>query len=318
MEIKQTKPKSFSEILDHTFQIVKQNFSSLFLLVLVLLGPLYLIQTIFMLASGTSFFRQTGDGSFLENFLQDIEGTGAPGASFPANIDNLGLMITYAVIMPIIAIILYILAQSSIILATKKIQNQESWTNGEVIKQALSRFWPLLGSSLLFIVMVFGAFVLFVFVITMVGSLMQGTSMVGATVTILIIVLAFMGGFAYLFTKMSVFFAAVTFEKVAPGIAKSWRLTKGRFWQTLGVYVVFYILISITSAIINMVMTLLLGNSVVASLVSYLVTMITTLIFFVGYSILYMDLKVRNEADDLKEMIDSYKTETTPEPPSHE
>ncbi|KGX90655.1 MFS transporter [Pontibacillus marinus] len=321
MEIKQTKPKSFSEILDHSFRIVKQNFSSLFLLVLILLGPLYLIQSIFMLASGTSFFRQTGEGTFLENFLQNAEGTGAPGttgAPFPANIDNLGLIIAYAVIMPIIAMVLYILAQSSIILATKKIQNQESWTNGEVIKQAMSRFWPLLGSSLLFVLMVFGAFLVFVLVMTLVGGGMQGAPMAGAMVTIFIIILALFAGFAYLFTKMSVFFAAVTYEKVAPGIAKSWRLTKGRFWQTLGVYVVFYILISITGAIINMVMTLLLGSSVVASLVSYLVTIITTLIFFVGYSILYMDLKVRNEADDLKEMIDSYKTETTPEPPSHE
>ena len=130
--------------------------------------------------------------------------------------------------------------------------------------------------------------------------------------------LALIALFVFLFTKMSLFFAAVTYEKVAPGISKSWRLTKGRFWPTLGLYLVFYILIMITASIINMVMTLILGSSVVASLIYYLVTIVTTLIFFVGYSLLYMDLKVRNEADDLKGMIDSYKSDNPSEPPTHE
>lgn len=317
MEIKQTKPKTFSEILDQTFRIVKENFSSLFLLVLVLLGPLYLIQSLFMLVSGASFLRaSSGNGSFFDSVMQNIEASETP---FPANFDNMGIIIAYAIIMPIIAIVLYILAQSSIILATNKIQDQESWTNKQIIKQAMSRFWPLLGSSVLLIVMLIGGLTGMILAFTLVGITMQGASLPITIVVFLLLTLAILAGLGFLFTKMSLFFAAVTFEKVAPGITKSWKLTKGRFWPTLGLYIVFYILISITGAIINMVMTLLLGNSVVASLVSYLVTIITTLIFFVGYSLLYRDLKVRNEAEDLKGMIDSYKNETTtPEPPSNE
>jgi len=316
MEIKQTKPKSFSEILDHTFRIVKENFSSLFLLVLVLLGPLYLIQSIFMLASGTSFFRQTSGGNFLESVVGNLEGTGAE--PFPANVDSIGLIIAYGLIMPILAMVLYIVAQSSIILATKKIQDGESWSNGQVIKQSLSRFWPLLGSTLLFVVMFVASTVVFGVVVAMVGVGTQGAP-IGAVIAVFtIVILALIALFVFLFTKMSLFFAAVTYEKVAPGISKSWRLTKGRFWPTLGLYLVFYILIMITASIINMVMTLILGSSVVASLVSYLVTIVTTLIFFVGYSLLYMDLKVRNEADDLKGMIDSYKLDNPSEPPTHE
>lgn len=315
MEIKQTKPKNFSEILDHTFRIVRQNFSSLFFLVLVLLGPLYLIQSLFMLGTGMNLFRQSGGGSFVESVTQNLEGT---EATFPPNFDNIGLIIAYAIIMPILAAVLYILAQSSIIIATKKIQDQEGWSNGQVIKQALSRFWPLLGSTLLFVLMFIVSIVVTVLAYTLMGIALQNAPLPVMILAFLVITLALLGGFAFLFTKMSVFFAAVTFEKVAPGFEKSWRLTKGRFWPTIGLYIVFYILISITSLIINLIMTMILGNSVVASLGSYLVTIITTLIFFVGYSLLYMDLKVRNEADDLKEMIDSYKDDTTPEPPSHE
>lgn len=316
MEMKQTKPKSFSEILDHTFRVVKQNFASLFLLVLVLLGPLYLLQSLFMLVSGTSFFRQTTGGTFFESIVGNLEGTGAE--PFPANVESIGLIVAYGLTMPIIGIVLYILAQSSIILATEKIENQESWTKGEVIKAALSRFWPLLASSLLFGLMVFGGIVITSLTLVVVSVATQSAPLPVVILVFFLALLGLLAGAAFLFTKMSLFFAAVTFEKVAPGISKSWTLTKGRFWPTLGLYVIFYILISITASMINMVMTLLLGTSVVASLISYLVTIVTTLIFFVGYALLYRDLKVRNEAEDLKGMIDSYKSDSTPEPPTHQ
>ena len=37
-----------------------------------------------------------------------------------------------------------------------------------------------------------------------------------------------------------------------------------------------------------------------------LASIFTTLIFSVGYAVMYLDLKVRHDADDLKEMIEDY------------
>ncbi|KGP74144.1 hypothetical protein [Pontibacillus yanchengensis] len=314
MNVKQTKPKSFSEILDDTFRLVKENFSSLFFLVLVSLGPLYLIQALFMLLSGKSFFRETGEGGFLSNLNQTENGADFQG-TLPINTDSIALLITYIVIISITGIVLYIISQSSIVLATKKIHEGEAWSIKQVIKQAFSRFWPLLGSSLLFILMIVGAFAFTV--LTYVGVARTYLTSIGGTIALFIIAtLALAALFIFLFTKVSMFFVAVTFEHVAPGMKKSWNLIKGRFWPTFGMYVVCYIIISMVGSVVNLIMTAILGGSVLGSMVSYLVTLITTIIFFVAYTLLYIDLKTRNEAGDLKDMISSYKQDENPETPS--
>jgi len=57
-----------------------------------------------------------------------------------------------------------------------------------------------------------------------------------------------------------------------------------------------------------MTLGIVLGNSVLLTLISNLVTLVTTMIFSVGYGVMYLDLKTRNDADDIKEMLEDYKT----------
>ncbi len=65
------RQKRFSEILDHTFQLLKSNFSTFFLVCLILLGPIYLIEALLLLNSGVSFFREIGTsgGSWFEDVM---------------------------------------------------------------------------------------------------------------------------------------------------------------------------------------------------------------------------------------------------------
>ena len=57
-----------------------------------------------------------------------------------------------------------------------------------------------------------------------------------------------------------------------------------------------------------MTLGIVLGNSVLLTLIANLVTLITTMIFYVGYGVMYLDLKTRHDGDDIKEMLEDYKT----------
>jgi uncharacterized membrane protein (DUF485 family) len=76
----------------------------------------------------------------------------------------------------------------------------------------------------------------------------------------------------------------------------------------MGLYIVFYFIISSISFAVELTFTTLLGNSVLLSMISNVVSVFTTLILAVGYAVMYLDLKTRNDADDLKEMIADYET----------
>ena len=66
MDKKFTTPKDFGEILDHTFQLTKNRFKDLFMILLIFMGPVYLFQAILQLLSGTSFFREVGSGGVVK------------------------------------------------------------------------------------------------------------------------------------------------------------------------------------------------------------------------------------------------------------
>ncbi|MFL6557012.1 MAG: hypothetical protein ACJ8MO_12935, partial [Bacillus sp. (in: firmicutes)] len=79
-------------------------------------------------------------------------------------------------------------------------------------------------------------------------------------------------------------------------------------WVLMGLYIVFYFIISSITFGVQMTFGIVLGNSVLLTLISNMITLITTMIFSVGYGIMYLDLKTRNDADDIKDMLEEYKT----------
>ena len=74
----------------------------------------------------------------------------------------------------------------------------------------------------------------------------------------------------------------------------------------MGLYLLFFLIISSISFAIEMTFSIFLGYSVLLSIITNLATLFTTLILSVGYGVMYLDLKIRHDADDLKEMIDDY------------
>ncbi|MFK9093606.1 hypothetical protein ACJEBI_19245, partial [Bacillus salipaludis] len=93
MDTKFKKPKGFGEILDHTFSLTKNRFKEFFMISIIFMGPIYLLQAIIQLASGTSFFRQVGTGNdWFEQILSGLEESGTINSS------NLGVDIGLIVV----------------------------------------------------------------------------------------------------------------------------------------------------------------------------------------------------------------------------
>jgi hypothetical protein len=298
LEAKFKKPKSFGEILDLTFNISKNRFKEFFMILLILNGPVYLIEAIVQLFSGTSFFREIGTGnSWVEKIAAGFEGS-ANNASIS---EDIGI-----IVVSFIGFFLFPVSKAAILFAIDHIRKNEEFTPGSVIKRGFARFWPMLGSDIVFGLIAFGIVLVPIIIVALTGVF---GSMISPFLGIPLAILLFLGfavGVGYLLTRWSFYFGLVVLDKDAPGISRSWTLTKGRTWVLMALYLIFYVITSGINMAVQMTLGIFLGNSVLLSIISNITALFTTLVFSVGYGVIYLDLKIRHDADDLKQMIEDY------------
>lgn len=303
MENKFSTPKGFGEILDHTFQLTKNRFKDFFMILLIFMGPVYVVQAILQLSSGTSFFREVGsDGEWFEQILTSFEESGTfDSSSLGADIGLIIIGILSAILAPV--------AEAAILFTINHVRQNEDYSVGSVIKEAFSRFWPIIGSSILFGLISLGIIIVPIVIIAFTGVVVAAAvHPVGGILLGILLFLVFAILVGLLLTRWSFYFGSVVLDKVSPGLGRSWRLTRKRTWVLLGLYIVFYLIISCISFGVQMTFGMVLGNSVLLTLITNLITLVTTMIFSVGYGVMYLDAKTRHDADDLKEMLEEFKT----------
>ena len=142
----------------------------------------------------------------------------------------------------------------------------------------------------------------------------------------------------FLATRLSMTFAALVFERTGPfgSLGRSWQLTKGNFWRTLGTLVVVFLITFVLQLVLGGIAGGILGASdsgefavaVVLTLVNVLTLVVTYPLWAAVVSVLYYDLRVRNEGFDLQLLAqgvgaDTSRFESSPErpiapPPSQE
>lgn len=301
MKEKSSTPQSFGSVLDLTFRISKNHFATFFLIFLIVVGPIVLLEALISLLGGSGLIRDVASGgSFLEQLTNTVD-EALYGTTTIA--EDLGTIVS-----GLATIVLYPIAQAAVILAIKAIRKGEEFTAGTVIKKAFSRFWPIFASSLLFGVIVFSLIFFPILIITIISSIGAVFSPVVGITFGVVLFLGAAAVIAYLLTRWGLYLPAVVFERCAPGLGRSWDLTRRNFWRTFGLIVVIGLIAIIISSVFEMILTMLFGYSVLYTVLLNIITMITTMLFSVGYGLIYFDLKLRNDGDDLMDMIEDYDT----------
>lgn len=300
------RPKKFGEILDLTFQICKQHFSSLFMILLILIGPLYLLQILIQIVNGASFFRNEVTGSsFFEQITNIYDQAYLEASNEALPLFSFG-EIAGGLLMILLSVIIYPVAFAAIILLVKRIKDQDTYTVQTIIKQAFSRFWPLLWSALLIGIITVSIFIATFMLAGFVGTIMVIINPILGALAIFALLVAGMFGFGLLITRWSFYLPALLFDRIAPGLTKSWKLTRGRSWLTFWLYVTLGVILVSASAAVEFIPLMILGQSVVYTIIISLTAIITWLVFMVGYAVMYFDLEVRQSGDDLKDLIADY------------
>ncbi|MEW4308929.1 hypothetical protein Q0N12_08470 [Rossellomorea marisflavi] len=302
------KPKGFGQILDQTFRLSRQHFKTFFLVFLTLIGPFFLLQALISLVTGTSFLKETTVGTDIftggfENWANDLaaEEEMVTPASF------IGSILIFLVTC--ITLFIYPAAQGAIIFAVDHIRKGESFTYKQILRESFSRYGPILGSSLILLLIGGGMglipSMLVIFIVAF-GTVIH--PLIGVML-LLVLFGAIFVGVLYFMVRWGFGVAVSAMEKgFAPGLARSWHLTKRRSWTIVGLFLIFGLILGVISAGLELTLGLFLGNSVLYQLIVNLVTLFTTMVVSVGYSIIYFDLKIRNDGDDLDQLIDEYET----------
>lgn len=293
------RPKRFGEILDTAFQVVKRYFSPLFLMMLIVVGPLYLLKNILLALSGTNFLSEAESGDswytqFISAFDTEAETTAQEDMS--------------DILVGVPDFILTSVVFVAVLCAIYQLKRNQEFTVGTMLKQAFSKFGRILGSSLLFFFIIVGmtvAAIIFVSIFALVG----GGSDTSAIILIIILLLAAFLLMAYFLTRWSLFLGVAVMEGNAPGFGRSWHLTRGYAWKMIGIYLVFALIFLSINIGVDTILLPLMGESVLYYTITDLLSLLLNTILAVGYAIVYFDIKSRHDGDDLKDMIEEYESD---------
>jgi hypothetical protein len=227
------RTRDFSNKMNATFEFVKQNFKSLYRVLLYLVGPPALIVSLLLGSVMGDYFRAVfgmmgGGGGFSEIFTVDL----IVKIVFAIVIATVTSVITLATINNYV--ILYREKQSN------QIEVEEVWDR--VKKTFWMYFWTVIG----WVILAFTAYIVMVIPVALLGSLSVALVVIG--------VFAAVGFFFYLMVGTSLVFVIRGFESKGffESFGRSLNLIRGKWWSTFGLFMVFYLIISIISSMFFM------------------------------------------------------------------
>lgn len=190
----------------------------------------------------------------------------------------------------------------------------------ELWRRVRRYIWPLVAWSLL----VFLAGILAMAVIAgivLLGTIGSTDGLIASIPIAIVVGLGFVVLAVWVGVKVSLLPSTLVLErlKLWPALRRSWRLTNGHFWRTLGVQFLITVIISVVSQVVTVPLSLLpllgyvvdpnsstgaataisIGSSILSVVVSLIVGAITSIVISAAVALIYIDLRMRKEGLDL-------------------
>ena len=303
------RPLGFGTLLGAPFLTLKRNPKATFGSALLIQAITVVVSLLFIgLATWFAISRITSAAP------EDVEAVGAGGL----------VAILIATIAPFpLVIAATVFLQGVIVTEAARSTLGEKLTLGAAWKATWPRLWPLLLWTLVALVAFTIVLAVIVGVVWSLVVLGEGFIAVGVIVAILAALALFVVGW-WLGTKLSLVPSAIVLERlgVFAAIRRSWRLTNGYFWKTLGIQLLIGFIIGTVSQIVLTPISILYTMAVsvidptgsltvedwiapallyVAMIVlTLLVASITSVVQSATIAFIYIDLRMRKEGLDLE------------------
>lgn len=320
--LKHKKPMGVGEIIDRSFQVYRQHFKKIFILMLLLLAPVFFLQS-FLLNDWSVMpiipdYSQAGHS--IENYF--IEFFEPSDEMMTGSILKIVLFVLF--VLPLTYLIVYPISLTSIVHLVGAHLNGTNLQLGDMLKKSMRRFWPIVGSTTLFGIIMFSimfgtffSFSIFFSIVMLSGEVMAPAFVDGAG-GIVLFILFFIFAFFLMFA-VPIFFAIkwgfylpfVAEGKDALGLGKSWSVTKGNFWRIFLIGLILMVIHGVLDAGFSMLILAGLGFSILGQLLQIFVSLLVTPILMTVFAVTYFDLCIRKEGSDIDELLVEASGEST-------
>lgn len=312
------KPMSIGQLIDRSFQLYRKHFVKLVFIMLILFGPIYLLQSL-LLSNGqatgsTSIFEQLQEDATFEEMLFAIsENTNT--------MDIWQVVILVLVVLPVLILVISPVAVSSIVFMVRAFLSGDAIPEvGELLRRAFRRLGPLAGSTVLVGLIWFGIYMVTAIALTLMviaGALIAGVmnGFEGSGPGAGLIIFMVLGGIVLLFgfvlllsffvIRFGYYLPFVALGEESIGIGRSWKITRKSFWRLFLMYVVISIVMYIFIIVTSLLLVFLTGDGLITQLLQSMVTIVLMPLWIIPYTLSFFDLKARNEGTELEALIQS-------------
>lgn len=310
-------------ILGASFQVMRRNPRTTLAPALILSAIVTFVVAMGLTAYAAALFR-------IPNAASSSDAAAFTGGAFIGSL--LLLLMAGAVSLAATAVL-----QAIIVTEVARGTVGEKLKLGQIWAAVRGRTWAVIGYTTLLALAIVVYFAVFFVITTVILAATASTTSIGVSMSsvasaaflaIGIVILASLGGgvvWLWLSTKLAFVPAAIVIERLSirAAIARSWRLTRGYFWRTLGILLLVAVMIWIASQIATLPVNIVFSMAgplffptggadpttgiailVVALVLTLGVALVVTAIGMVlqsaTASLLYLDLRMRKEGLDLE------------------
>ena len=303
------RPLTLGTLLGAAFQVLRRNPRPTFGFALLVTGAIFL--SALVIVGVVSFFA----------ISRTLNATGADAEALEAG--SFAMIVLSALVPIALSIVGTAILQGVVSLEVARGTVGEKLRLGGLWRAARGRIGALIGWSLLIALAVLVAVAI---VAVLIGVIIAFGGAVGILAGVLLGIAAFGGAIvlaAWLSTKLCLVPSILMLERLPlrAALARSWSLTRGYFWKTLGIQLLVAVIVQTVASVISTPVSLILGfgssllnpngdndGLIVAGVVLYLLTIILSVVFgaiaavvqSATPALIYIDIRMRKEGLDLE------------------